>query len=445
MLRLVERWSALSLLLLLLAGSEFAVRGPVRALRTATGFNDFLSPYIQADAWVRGLDPYSPQVLLRLWPEAALHPQFVPREVANGTLVANRGIPTAYPITALVLLAPFSLIPWTAAYLLWLAINLVLFAGMIWALVKLAGFSFTEPRGILPIAAVLALAPFHSGIATANVSLVAVEVSVIAIFAQRRRHWVMAGLLLAVGAGLKPQIGLCFILYGLVRRQWRTAGLALGALFGAATLGLLRLQASGASWLADYLNDNHVLLQTGVLGNFTAVNPTRLGLINLQVGLYPILNSVNVTNDAARAIGLCLLMAWLTIVLRSHRSRELLDLSAIAVISLLPVYHRFYDASLLALPLCWAIMTFRKRRRFAVLSLLLMLPFLVPGGTILQAMADSGRIPAGLANRWWCQSFLMAHQVWALLLLGSLLVYEMAKLGSSELGVAQLENVARKP
>jgi hypothetical protein len=182
-----------------------------------------------------------------------------------------------------------------------------------------------------------------------------------------------------------------------------------------------------------------------VLGNFTAVNPTRLGLINLQVGLYPILNSVNVTNDAARAIGLCLLMAWLTIVLRSHRSRELLDLSAIAVISLLPVYHRFYDASLLALPLCWAIMTFRKRRRFAVLSLLLMLPFLVPGGTILQAMADSGRIPAGLANRWWCQSFLMAHQVWALLLLGSLLVYEMAKLGSSELGVAQLENVARKP
>src|ERR1700736_1609801 len=96
------RWTVLCLSLLLMAGAEFIVRGPVRAVRTATQFNDFLSPYIQANAWIRGLDPYSPQILLKLWPAQAPHFSFLPKEVATGTLVANRGIPTAYPITALV-------------------------------------------------------------------------------------------------------------------------------------------------------------------------------------------------------------------------------------------------------------------------------------------------------------------------------------------------------
>ena len=55
------------LLLVLLAASEFIVRGPVRFLRAAD-FNDFISPYIQSRALVKGMDPYSPEVLVRLWP-----------------------------------------------------------------------------------------------------------------------------------------------------------------------------------------------------------------------------------------------------------------------------------------------------------------------------------------------------------------------------------------
>jgi hypothetical protein len=114
------RWTALWLGLLLLAGAEFAVRGPIRAIHSATQFNDFLSPYIQANAWMRGLDPYSPQTLLQLWPAGAAQFKFLPIEVANGTLIAKRGIPTAYPISSLVLIAPFSLLPWKTAYGLWL-------------------------------------------------------------------------------------------------------------------------------------------------------------------------------------------------------------------------------------------------------------------------------------------------------------------------------------
>ncbi len=206
-----------------MAGAEFMARGPIRAVQTATQFNDFLSPWIQAKALVHGMDPYSPQVLLKLWPPEAPQYSFLPREVANGTLVANRGFPTAYPLTAFVLIAPFSVLSWKLAYALWFAINLVLFAIMLRVMVSLAGLSMRDPRTLLLIAATLALAPFQTGIVTANVSLVAVELCVIAVSTARRHQDIATAALLAVATGLKPQIGLCFILYYLLRRRWRVA------------------------------------------------------------------------------------------------------------------------------------------------------------------------------------------------------------------------------
>ncbi len=426
-----DKWIALCLVLLLLAVAEFMVRGPVRAIQTASGFNDFLSPYIQAKAFLHGLDPYSPQVLLKLWPVEASHFFFLPKEVANGTLVANRGIPTAYPITALVLVTPFGLLSWNAAYALWLTVNLALFVVMLLALVALARLSFREPSGILLVAATLALAPFHTGIVTGNVTLLAVELSVIAIWSARRRHDLAAGFLLAVAAGLKPQIGLCFLLYYLLRRRWRVTGAAAAVLGCVAAFGFVRLGVGHIPWLSNYLDDNRILLETGVLGNFTTINPTRFGLINLQVAMYPLLGSIRRTNFAAMAIGATLFSVWI-VYLWSGRDRgeagndrELLDLSTIAVISLLPVYHRFYDATLLVLPLCWAFVWLRRERASAALSLGLMLPFLLPGGTLLETMQIAGRIPRVLTNHWWWEAVVMPHQVWALLFLSIVLLREM--------------------
>jgi hypothetical protein len=237
----------------------------------------------------------------------------------------------------------------------------------------------------------------------------------------------MSAILLAVSVGLKPQIGLCFLLYFVVRRRWRVFAVSLSILACIAALGLLRLEASHTSWLQNYLNDNHVLLETGVLGNFTPVNPMRFGLINLQVALYPILGGVQLANGLAMLVGSILLAVWVVAMSRIRRDGdlELLDLGAISVISLLPVYHRFYDAALLVLPLCWVCISFRKSRMFAILSLLLMAPFLVPGGTLLEMMQADGRIPSALANHWWWGMIVMPHQVWMLLLLSVMLLWEM--------------------
>jgi hypothetical protein len=425
--RAVDKWTALCLALLLVAGAEFVLRGPVRAIQVATQFNDFLSPYIQARAWTRGLDPYSPETLVRLWPGVAPS-YFLPKEVADGSVLARRGIPTAYPITSLVLIAPFSLFSWNLAYALWLTTNLVFFVIMSFVLVTLAGLSYREPAAALLAAFTLALAPFHTGIVTGNVALISVELGVIAVWAARNRHDITTGVLLAISAGLKPQIGLCFILYYLARRRWRVFGITLAGLAVLASLGLLRLELGHTPWLRNYLNDNHVLLETGILANFTPVNPTRFGLINLQLVLYSLVGSVNIANGLAVSIGATFLFAWVVGMRRrgAQDDFEMLDLSAIAVVSLVPVYHRFYDAALLVLPLCWVFISFRKARSLgSFLSLLLMLPFLIPGGTLLETMQASGRIPSILASRWWWEMIVMPHQVWMLFLLSVLLLYEM--------------------
>jgi len=426
---IVWAWkSVLCLALILMAGAEFVVRGPIRAVQTSTQFNDFLSPYIQADAWIHGLDPYSPQTLLRLWPAQAAHLQFVPREVADGSIIAKRGIPTAYPITSLVLIAPLSWLPWKFAYVLWFAINLALFGAMLSVLMELAGLSYRDTRGSLLIALVLALAPFHTGFVTGNVALIAVELGVIAIWTARQQHDIATAVLLAVSAGLKPQIGLCFLLYYLARRHWRIFAGAAGLLALFAAVGLLRLEASHTPWVGNYLNDNHVLLESGVLANFTPINPMRFGLLNLQVVLYSMVGNVNVANRVAELIGATFLAAWLVVVWKRNRQDELelLDLSAIVIASLLPVYHRFYDAVLLVLPLCWVFVSYRKARSAAILALLLMVPFLIPGGTLLQTMQTNGRIPLALSERWWWDTIVMPHEIWALFFLSLLLLYEMA-------------------
>jgi hypothetical protein len=409
----------LCLLLLVLAASEFVVRGPVRASRTGASFNDFLSPYIQAKALVHRMDPYSPEVLLRLWPPEAAHFMFLPKEVAEGTLVANRGFPTAYPITALVLLMPFTVLPWSVASWFWFAANLLLYVIMLRAVLDLAGFFYLNRPAILLIAATLALAPFHTCLAAGNPTAIAVELSVIGFWQARLGNEIAAAVLFAVSAGLKPQIGLIFLFYYFLRRRRRLIVIAAVILAFAGAVGLLWLGANHTPWFENYVRDNRILFETGKLGNFTGINPIRFGLINLQVALYPLIGSVEWTNDVARTAGIILLICWLVgfTLAREHEGRELLELGALAVISLLPVYHRFYDASLLIVPLCWAFVSFEQNRRTEAAALLLMMPFLVPGGTILQTLQENGRIPVSLANRAWWQAFVMAHQVCVLLLL----------------------------
>lgn len=144
--------NVLALSLLFLAVVEFVARGPIRAVR-GSEWTDFLSPYVQSRAWIHGADPYRDSSLLRFWPPAQEIPEFIQLDIANGRLAANRGMPSPYPLTAFVLLAPIAALPWTFARFLWLGINLIAFVLMLRLIVSL-GVRTGEigaPRYSLPL------------------------------------------------------------------------------------------------------------------------------------------------------------------------------------------------------------------------------------------------------------------------------------------------------
>ncbi|MGA7293966.1 MAG: glycosyltransferase family 87 protein [Terriglobales bacterium] len=274
-------------ILLLLASSEFLLRGPVRFVHNKD-FNDLISPYIQSEAWSRGLDPYRSANLIRLWPSDAARPDSLANDLADNSLVYKHGIPTAYPLTCFLILAPLAFLPWHIAHSLWLALTVLAYAATVLSLISLAGLRRSPRSMYLFLAFALALAPVHTGLSTGSIVIVAVGLVAGSVWAADRQRVFLAGVLLALAVGLKPQIGLPFVFYFALRRRWRTSGLAIALVALLSALAVIRLSISGVPWLQNYLYDNKVLFAPGSLGDFTELDPIRFGLINLQVPIYAI-------------------------------------------------------------------------------------------------------------------------------------------------------------
>jgi len=178
------------------------------------------------------------------------------------------------------------------------------------------------------IAGSLLLAPYHTGIAVSNLAVVTTELGILAFWANQRGKNVSSGLLLALIVGLKPQVGLCFLLYFLARRKWQPAIIPVAGIIAIASVAIMRLNMAHVEWLANYELDNRALFTSGVLGDFTGRNPLRFGLVNLQVALYHFLHGREATNIAALLLGTALLAVCLLLILRMQMKDELLCLSA---------------------------------------------------------------------------------------------------------------------
>jgi len=421
-------------LLLLLAGSEFATRGVMRGIGSGDTFNDFLSPYIQAKAWVRRLDPYSPQSVVKLWPDTAVRPASLSLEADAGTLILDRGIPTAYTPSCLLLIAPFAALPWSTAACLWMSMNV--FLTFVWMILLIpAGWQWQETRSLAFLACALALAPFQTGLATLNPVIPACALGGIAVCLAERRSFAVTGSLVALSATLKPQIGLCFLAFFIMRRMWKASLLSF-ALAGAVTgLAILRMQAGHVAWLANYRTASHTLISGGVLSDFTSLNPTQWGLINSQLLTYEFFGERTLANDAAWLAFGMLAFLWMFRVIQRRSDRidnTLLDLSAMAVLSLLPIYHRFYDAVVLIIPLAWLFGNWGKLERgVKAVVCFALLPFLLPGGTMLQVLLSEKRVPASVASAWWWRLVVLPHEVWALIALSLVLLYAMTPRGAA--------------
>lgn len=380
-------------------------------MRTLRSGDDLAPPYAATKAFTLGQNPYDDGVLAAVLLDAGRERD------ASGMPKRN---PSLYPPPTFVALAPLALFRWRAARIVFLVTSLLLFAWHVGAIRRLAGLTLTEFRGQVLLAGVLALAPYHTGIALENLAIVSVTVLVIAIDRIKRKSDLTGGALLGVATLLKPQLGVPFILYFLLRRHARAAIAAacIGAVATALSIGWLALH--DVDWLRSW---RAVTTATAVPGGpLDPSGPLSAQLIDIR----PLLAQVGISWPGAVGIVIAAVVAIL-IYAWGHRldaEYDLLLIGAVAVLTLLVAYHRFYDAAVLCLPLAWAITSWRdaRIRALSMATAVCCAVFFVPGAWALQVFADRGAVPLSATHSFLWNTLLLRHQNWALVIMLTLLM-----------------------
>jgi hypothetical protein len=417
----VNRGRALAWAFLLAATAMFIVRGPMRA---AWWSDDFAVPYSASRALVFGTDPYQPDTLNRILLDAG-------REIGPDGRAANNS--SVYLPPTLVPTVPFALLPWRAARIAWLCLNVVLVAWMIHAALSLAGLSWRDTRGLWLAGGIVALAPIHTGIAVGQIAIPSATLLLIAIALVQSGRQMPGGVALGISVLLKPQLTGPFLAYYFLRGGRRAALVAtvVGVASTAISIGWLEL--NGVPWLESWRSVMSSIMVPG--SQHDPAGPWSAQLLELRT-----LIAVTTGAESAATIGFLLAAAagaWLYVAGRTlDRDHDLLLLSGVAVLSLLATYHRFYDAALLVIVL--AAIASRASAPAdpsrslgmtpsAVVMLACLAVFFVPGAWAMQRLAVEGRLPAALTESWLWNALLLRHHNWALVLLFAVLAAAIAR------------------
>lgn len=219
-------WSAASLLVATIAALSTAVIYAAvlaRIARNAYGATgDFLSFY--AAGWLvrtgRGASLYDPVTIE--WAERLLFPGEFERAI---------GFPL--PVFVAWVFAPFSALPFTVAFFLWMAVGAVLLGLVLWLLTSELRGAPRSSRLVFVLCSALAL-PTLAAIVFGQVDPLVVAALVAGYKLWRSGRSPAAGAVLAVGA-VKPHLLMGVLLLFVVRRDWK----ALASLGGLAALLLI--------------------------------------------------------------------------------------------------------------------------------------------------------------------------------------------------------------
>jgi len=366
----------IGVLMLVCASVFFAVRGNTMLpyIRCA----DFKPLYGGARCLLHNQDPYDIVQVRDEYLRGGGDPEYK---------VAFRPYNAGYPPSSLLLVLPFALLPWKFAYIAWMLLST---AALVLATFLIA--DLCAPRdalshngaarnGSLAVIALLAifLATSKILIVIGQPAALAIALAVIAIWCLLRdRFGLLAILCFAISLALKPTIACFLILYFLLagglyrRRAWQI--LAVTAALAIAGGAWATLTPNAAHWPAELRANTAGMAAPGNSSDAGPANPEVLQIVNLQTVTSLLLRSRLAYN--AVALGLCtaLLIVWGVLILRSKPTwqRDLLALAACANLSLLPLYHRGYDARLLLLAFPAAALLFAGRqRRLGMTALLL--------------------------------------------------------------------------
>jgi hypothetical protein len=374
----------LHLLVLAVSAVVLFVLGGARVFRSS---NDFVPVYTGARCLLHGCNPYD---------TSQLEQQFFLAGGHAGELPSWDIDVPVYPPSTFLVLSPLALLRFPVARLLWFLLNgslLVVSTFLVlslcpgshrWLATTLGSF-FLLTSGILLV--------------LGQPAILAISLVVIGGYLFLRNRFLPLGsLLFMLSLAVKPQIGGLIVLYLLAQKiHWRYAALAMaGALALLLSAGLiLKLQPRSADWISALRANLTATLNTGGSADPRPANQQSIGDTNLQAVSSIFFSDAGRFNAAAYIAFLLLLAAWVITILRTHASPELrvVALGALSILSLTPVYHRFYDTRLLLLSIPAVLIVFQKRRFLgAVIAIL----------TALSIVSVQYRV----------QTFLLQHGKW---------------------------------
>jgi hypothetical protein len=242
----------------------------------------------------------------------------------------------------------------------------------------------------------------------------------------RGRFVPLGAILFLLSLAVKPQIGGFIVLYFVAQRiYWRYAAFALA---GAALLLLCANLVLGhhprsAGWASTLRANLSATLSPGGSADPRPANPQAIGDQNLQALTSIFLAQAGQFNVAAYAVFLTLCGVGVAVVLRAPRGRELhvIALGALSILTLMPVYHRFYDTRLLLLSVPAAVVVFQKRRALgAVIAVLTVLTTISVQYRVQTFLLQQGKWQSVLANKF---LFILLLRPQNLIMLVLLLLY----------------------
>jgi len=362
-----------AILLLLTAISGFSVLWGFALESSARGIIvDFKVVYYGARCLLQHRDPYNENELMSVYlAEGGKRPSNPAESERVRQVVALQ----VYVPTAFLCIAPFAMLPWWVAHLLWTALTVAAFtlaAFLIWALAQehAPGASFYLSCFLLANCGIL----FAGG----NAAGVAIGLCVVAVWCFLEDKYAFAAVVcLAVSLALKPHdtglVWLYFLLAGGTYRKRALQALALTVALG--LTAIMWVSSVSPYWLHE-LSAN--LSATSVRGGITDPGPGAIGtgggsIIDLQTVISVFRDEPRVYNSITYSICGALLIVWMVVTsrARSTRSKDYFGLATIAALSMLPVYHRPYDAKLLLLTLPACAMLLAEGGRLGKIGILL--------------------------------------------------------------------------
>ena len=236
-------------------------------------------------------------------------------------------------------MAPIAWLRFPTAKLVWLLLPLIAFVITVWALMRASGLRFPDPPAVAFVAFCLALAPFHTGITSSNESILVLAFSALGILMATQGRDIESGIWFGLACSLKPHLAASLLLYYLIRFRWRLFVTALATTGAITLIAIAWLQIRGVAWFQDYLRNLRGFATQNRIDDFTAANPIRFLLINLQVPFYSFTASARSANLLAFILGGLLVCAWIYLCFRNRQDQaSMLALGSVAVISLLPMY-----------------------------------------------------------------------------------------------------------